>query len=429
MIFFYQIFIQLFSFLVKVASLFNRKARLFVSGRKNVFWKLNAALSSSLVPRPPSLVWFHCSSLGEFEQARSLIDRIKNQESRIKILITFFSPSGYEIRKNYEGADFIFYLPIDTKSNARRFLDMVNPSQVFFVKYDFWYNYLHELKERNIPAYLVSANFRQEQFIGMYGKYLRKVLSFFNHIFVQNDFSQKLLSEQKILNVSVSGDLRYDRVSQTVSTVKKNQMVEMFKGDNKVVVCGSTWEKDEEIVSSIKYQASLPNTYYPILKLIIAPHEINEARIQSTIKQFSNKTILRFSEISKEPVSTALDKLKDAKVLIIDNIGMLSSLYQYADIAYIGGGFGSGIHNILEAVAFGAPVIFGPNHHKFPEAKEIIEQGGGFSIVDTNDFQKVMNLFLSDEKILMMASMVCKNFVMQRKGAVERIISALHLEN
>jgi len=418
-IFLYQIGIRFFSIGVFIASFFNRKAKLFVGGRKNIFNELKKKLSELRIPNS-ELIWLHCSSLGEFEQVRPLIERIKNQESRIKILITFFSPSGYEIRKNYKGANFIFYLPIDTKSNAKRFLDIVKPTQVFFVKYDFWYNYLNELNKRKTSTYLISANFREEQFKGFYGKYLRKALSFFNHIFVQNEFSQKLLSEQNISNVIVSGDLRYDRVSETALHPKKIELVQHFKGNNKIFIAGSTWEKDEEIISS-------PQSPVSSLKFIIAPHEINESHINSITQRFNNSTTLLFSEISKEPVSTALGKLQEAKVLVIDNIGMLSSLYQYADIAYIGGGFGAGIHNILEAVAFGVPVIFGPNHHKFPEAKEIIEQGGGFSISNQEDFQKAMNLLLSDEKILKMASMVCKNFVQQRKGAVERIVSALHL--
>jgi len=398
-----------------MASLFNRKAKLFFTGRKSIFEKI---ADCRLPTADCQLVWFHCSSLGEFEQARPLIEQLKIKNGKLKILITFFSPSGYEIRKNYEGADFIFYLPIDTKSNAKKFLDIVNPSQVFFVKYDFWYNYLFELNVRKIPTYLVSANFRVEQFHGFYGKYLRKVLPFFNRIFVQNEPSKKLLVEQNIANVMVSGDLRYDRVSQIVSSLKKIQSVEHFKGGSKLLVCGSTWEKDEEIISRIQNPESR-------IKLIIAPHEINEIHIQSTIQQFNNSAVLRYSGISKEPVSTALDKLQHAKVLIIDNIGMLSSLYQYADIAYIGGGFGSGIHNILEAVAFGVPVIFGPNHHKFPEAEEIIEQGGAFSIFNQEDFEKAMRLLLSDEKILKMASMICKNFVQQRRGVVEKILSNL----
>lgn len=418
MIFLYQIFIHLCNFSICIAAFFNKKAGAWLKGRKNIFTDLQSEIANA-----PNVVWFHCASLGEFEQARPLMERFKVQDPKFKILITFFSPSGYEIRKNYEGADFIFYLPMDTKKNVRRFLDIVNPSLVFFVKYDFWYNYLHGLNRRKIPAYLVSANFRVEQFNGIYGKYLKKVLSFFDHVFVQNDASQKLLLERGILNVTVSGDLRYDKVSQTALNPKKISLVEHFisfpkeKGvidKSKIMVAGSTWVKDEEIIVNWKPEDGS-------WKLIIAPHEIDEGHIEKIVLLF--KDSIRYSVVSKEPVSLALGKLQQAKVLIIDNIGMLSNLYKYANVAYIGGGFGSGIHNILEAAAFGVPVIFGPNHHKFPEANEIAEQGGGFCISDANDFKKAMDLLLSDEKILRMASMTCKNFVGQRKGATERIIN------
>jgi 3-deoxy-D-manno-octulosonic-acid transferase len=421
--FFYQIFIHLFNFSTHFASLFNKKAKAFVKGRKDLFPDLKTRVSWAPISGS-QLVWFHCASLGEFEQARPLIEKYKVQpfdpaqgdKPKYKVLITFFSPSGFEIRKKYEGADFVFYLPVDTQSNARKFIDIVNPSLVFFVKYDLWYNYLHELRKRKIPTYLVSANFRQEQFKGLYGGYLRKVLGFFTIIFVQNEASKSILTAQKIPQVTVSGDLRYDKVSETVLQRKKISTVEHFKGESKILIGGSTWEKDEEIISGYKFQVSG-------YKLIIAPHEINDQHIMKILSLFPHA--LRYSEINSEAVSTALDKLNAAKVLIIDNIGMLSNLYQYADIAYIGGGFGAGIHNILEAAAFGVPVIFGPNYDKFPEAGELIEQGGGFSIENANDFRKVMELFLSDQKILKMASMTCRNFVSQRKGATEKIMVAL----
>lgn len=417
MTFFYQIGIRLFYLGIILSSVFNRKARLFIQGRKNIFIELQKRFSQLQTKNSP-LVWFHCASLGEFEQARPLIEKFKVHGSEFKVLVTFFSPSGYEIRKNFEGADFIFYLPIDTKRNVHRFLNIVKPSLAVFVKYDFWYNYLNELHKRIIPTYLVSTNFRQEQFNGIYGKYLRTVLNFFSHIFVQNETSERLLLDKKITRVTVSGDLRYDKVVQTALKPKKISLIEHFKANGRIIIAGSTWIKDEEILSSYKLQA----TSY---KLIIAPHQIDESHILRIISLFPDS--LRYSEISKESVSTALDKLQQAKVLIIDNIGMLSNLFQYADIAYIGGGFGSGIHNVLEAVAFGVPVIFGPNHQKFPEAYEIIEQGGGFCIAGANDFKKAMDLLLSDEKILKMASMTCRNFVAQRKGATETILSGIRI--
>ncbi|MBI3501727.1 MAG: 3-deoxy-D-manno-octulosonic acid transferase [Bacteroidetes bacterium] len=433
MILFYQIGILFFYLGVVIASLFNRKAKLFVAGRKNIFKTIADCLVSIPSGQLPTAdwIWFHCSSLGEFEQARPLIEKYKVQSTKYKVVITFFSPSGYEIRKNYDGADLICYLPLDTKANAKKFISLLNPSQVFFVKYDFWFNFLNELHDRKIPTYLVSANFREEQFKGIYGNYLRRVLKFFTRIFVQNETSQKILSANGIPEAMVAGDLRFDRVAQTVSNPKKIPIVETFASSPnpspagegsmsrcKVMVCGSTWSKDEGIISNFKLQTSN-------FKLIIAPHEISESHIQSIIQLFNHSTILLFSEISKEPVSSAMEKLKAANILLIDNIGMLSSLYQYADVAYIGGGFGAGIHNILEAVAFGVPVIFGPKHDKFPEAKELTEQGGGFSITDEKELERAMTLLLSDEKILKMASMVCKNFVMQRRGAAEKIADAV----
>lgn len=415
MIFLYQIFINLFGFCIRVASLFSKKAGLFVSGRKNIFTKL---ANSVLQTGDSQLIWFHCASLGEFEQARPLIEMVKAK--RLRVLVTFFSPSGYEIRKNYEGADLVFYLPVDTRSNVKRFLDIVKPSQVFFVKYDFWYNYLNELNKRKIPTYLVSANFRDEQFKGMYGSYLRKVLPFFTRIFVQTEASEKILSGQKITSVTVSGDLRYDKVSQNAAQAKKMQLLLHFKGNSKILIGGSTWLPEEKIIAGWR----LPPTDF---KIIIAPHDVSEAHIQSILPFFQSSNVIRYSQISKEPVTTALDKLESSKVLIIDSIGLLSNLYQYADVAFIGGGFGAGIHNILEAVAFGVPVIFGPNHQKFPEAAEIVEQGGGFSVADVNDFKKVMDLLLSDPMVLKMASMTCKNFVQGRRGATERILDAVRV--
>lgn len=438
MIFFYQIFIHFFNFFIHAVSLFNKKAKLFVQGRKNIFTKLRENTSPFLTS-DYQRIWFHCASLGEFEQARPLLEQFRSNKQK-KIIITFFSPSGYEVQKNYKGADGIFYLPVDTKSNVKKFLECVNPSLVFFVKYDFWYNFLNQLHQKKIPTYLVSANLRQEQFNGVYGKYLRKALVHFTHIFVQNESSANLLSEQNVKSVTVSGDLRYDKAYQTASAPKKNSVVEHFINPSsknqaivvnklKIIVCGSTWEKDEQIISNI--QALIPTRLTDgqmsvaiSIKLIVAPHEVDEEHIKRIISLFPDKS-LRYSEISKEPVSSALDKLQEAKVLIIDNIGMLSYLYQYADIAYIGGGFGSGIHNILEAVAFGVPVLFGPNHRKFPEAQEVIEKGGGFSITNENDLQKIIALLFSDEKILKMASITCRTFVEQRRGAVQKIVDRI----
>lgn len=411
MAFLYQIGVRFYYLGIIIASLFNRKARLWLRGRKTVFSELSGWKKAG-----GKSCWFHCASLGEFEQARPLIEKVKS--SGMNVLITFFSPSGYEVRKNFEGADLVCYLPLDTRANAKRFLDLARPAAVFFVKYDLWRNFLSEIHARGIPLYLVSANFREEQFKGSYGAYLRTALNFFSKIFVQNEASKKILSEHTINHVTVSGDLRFDRVSQVAASAKKIQLIEQFKGNYKLLICGSTWKQDEEIIAGFRS---------PDFKLIIAPHEISETHINSIVQLFTGTVVLKFSEISQEGVSSALPKLSDARVLIIDNIGMLSSLYQYASIAYIGGGFGAGIHNILEATAFGAPVIFGPNHHKFPEAAELIANGGAFSISGREEFQKVMNLLLPDEMILQMASMVCKKFVQERRGATEKILAETQL--
>jgi len=420
-IFFYQIAIRLFTWILPVLALFNAKTKLFVAGRKNIFSKLKTTIGDS-----EQVIWFHCASLGEFEQVRPLIDRFKFENTSIhalksrsaqhKILITFFSPSGYELRKNFEGADFVFYLPVDTKTNVKKFVDIVNPKLVFFVKYDFWYNYLHLLSDKRIPVYLVSANFRREQFSGLYGIYLRKVLTFFNKIFVQNVESKELLKQKGISNVEVSGDLRFDRVAQTAISAKKLTLIEYFKGTHKLLVGGSTWEAEEKLLTHIKYQVSG-------VKLLIAPHEVQAGHIQAVLSKFPNA--LLYSQISKEPVSTALPKLQSAQVLIVDTVGLLSTIYRYADVAFVGGGFGAGIHNILEATAFGVPTVFGTNHYKFPEAKELIDIGAAFSISNENDLNIVLDSLLFNDEKMKSIFTLNKNFVQNRAGATGKIMKAI----
>ena len=427
MILFYQIGIRLFSWMLPIASVFNAKAKLFFVGRKDVFLKLKAAIGTS-----DHVIWFHCASLGEFEQARPLIDRFKvesvksnlsipNIQSHIpnpdfKVLVTFFSPSGYELRKNYSGADFVFYLPIDTKINAKKFIGIVNPKLVFFVKYDFWYNYLHILNKKHIPVCLVSASFRREQFSGLYGIYLRKALACFNKIFVQNVESKELLIQKSISNVEVSGDLRFDRVSQTATSAKKLSLLEYFKGTHKLLVGGSTWEAEEKLLANSKHQLSG-------VKILIAPHEVHANHIESIRSKFPNA--LLYSQVSKEPVSTALPKLQSAQVLIVDTVGLLSTIYRYADVAFVGGGFGAGIHNILEATAFGVPTVFGTNHYKFPEAKELIDIGAAFSISNENDLNIVLDSLLFNDEKMKSIFTLNKNFVQNRAGATGKIMKAI----
>lgn len=401
----YNITIYLYIFYIRVGSLFNAKAKLMIAGRKNIFESIKSQISSL---ESNNLVWFHCASLGEFEQGRPLMEKYKIQQPDVKILLTFFSPSGYEIRKNYAGADCIFYLPIDTPSNAKKFIEVVKPQKVFFVKYEFWFNYLNELKNRNIPTYLVSGIFRENHhFFNSTGGWFRKQLIAFTHFFLQDEKSVELLNSIGYTNATLCGDTRFDRVLEVAKNAKQIDLVKQFVGNHKTIIVGSSWLEDEKIVQSLKLES---------LKLIIAPHEIDEKRLSSIEAQFLGKT-LRYSKANENNV-------EEAEVLIIDNIGMLSSLYQYGSIAFIGGGFGKGIHNILEAATFGLPVIFGPNYHKFAEAKELIKLGGAFAINDVSEFEKTMSL-LSDEQVLKTASQISKMYVQGRVGATDKILAKI----
>ncbi len=400
--FLYNFFILVYYLSIKIASLFNAKAKLWVLGRKNIFEHLQSTFKDA----SSEIIWFHCASLGEFEQARPIIESIRKHETKYKILLTFFSPSGYEIRKNYAQADYIYYLPIDTIGNARKWIEIIKPSKVFFVKYEFWFNYLNELKRKEIPTYLVSGIFRDDHyFFKWYGGWFVKQLSCFTHFYLQDEKSISLLKSKGITNTTLAGDTRFDRVNDIANSIKTFPIVEQFKKNTPVLIMGSSWKEDETVISEINL-----NEY----KVILAPHEIDESHIQSIIQLFSKRKILRYSQANSDNVS-------EANMLIIDNIGMLSSLYQYGAIAYIGGGFGKGIHNILEAATFGLPVLFGPNYNKFNEAKELIQLGGGFTFSNTLELEKTMKL-LHDKIILQKASQIAKNYVQGRIGATEIIL-------
>ena len=354
----YNIFLLLYRAGIGCYSLFNSKAKKWIEGRKQWPLKMIAALHPD-----EKRIWFHCSSLGEFEQGRPLIESLKQKYPQYKIVITFFSPSGYEVQKNYAGADYVFYMPLDNKRNAKRFIKLINPSLAVFVKYEFWYHYLEELHTKKIPTIIISAAFRKEQtFFSWYGKLFRSLLHCFNWIFVQDEQSKKLLEGIGFdKNVSVSGDTRYDRVSAIAKNKKDLPLAEKFKDNHKLLIAGSTWPDDEKILKACL--SVLPDDW----KLIIAPHEIDEAHIQSIQSLFINENVLYSSLIKNE---NSFDK----KVLIIDNIGLLSSLFAYGEIAFIGGGFQKGgIHNVLEPAVFGFPVIFGPVFEKFVEAKKLAE--------------------------------------------------------
>ncbi|MCB0807291.1 MAG: 3-deoxy-D-manno-octulosonic acid transferase, partial [Bacteroidales bacterium] len=367
MTFFYNIAIQLYLLLIRLASLFNKKAALWLSGRKNLFTDL-----SNRIDTKAKYIWIHCASLGEFEQGRPVIEQIRKELPGYKIALSFFSPSGYEVRKNYNGVDLVTYLPIDTPGNARKFIEILNPQLAVFVKYEFWFNYLKALHNKDVAVLIISAIFRKEQhFFKTYGGWFRNQLRNIHRIFVQNQTSAGLLHSIGIENVTISGDTRFDRVADIALQPKKFPVVEKFAEGSKVLLAGSSWPADERFLPSLLKQQEL--------KLIIAPHEIHEEHLKSIETMFPEGQIIRFSKATDHNIGSA-------EVLLIDGIGFLSSLYQYCDIAHIGGGFGKGIHNILEAVTFGKPVVFGPNYRKFNEAVELIQNGGAFTIKDEKEF-------------------------------------------
>ncbi len=407
MAFIYNLGIFLYGLFIRFAALFNPKAKQFVVGRKALFLHLKDTVVSSQLP----VVWFHCASLGEFEQARTLIEAYKAKHPDCRIILTFFSPSGFEVRKNYPHADYIFYLPIDTPRNARRFINIVKPQKVFFIKYEFWYNYLNILSKRRIAIYLVSANFRENQlFFKKRGAWYRSMLQKFKHIYVQNERSIKLLESIEILNASIAGDTRFDRVAQIASQTKQIPIVERFAGNNMVFIAGSTWPTDELLIVQYINQSQHQ------LKYIIASHEIHETQINTIIQGITSKKCIRFSQANENTIH-------EFDVLIIDNIGMLSSLYKYGKISYIGGGFGKGIHNTLEAATFGLPVIFGPCYTKFQEALDLVEQGGAYPISNFKELKHTIDSLIENPQTLVKASNAARQLVESNVGATGKIIA------
>ncbi len=379
---------------VYFASLFNSKAKLWVNGRKNIFQKIKEATK-----KQKNIVWFHCASLGEFEQGKPIIQAYKAKYPSHKILLTFFSPSGFEIRKNSPLADFVSYLPADTKSNAKKFISIVKPIKVIFIKYEFWFNYMAELKKQNISFYSVSAIFRDGQAFFKY-KWWAEQLKHVTHFFVQDKNSAELLKSIGFKNTTISGDSRFDSVLTTTKNPQALPLIEQFSKNNPTIICGSTWLKDEIIL--VKYIKDHPENNY-----IIAPHELQNI---CDLKKQTNALLY----------SMAHDKnIFITNVLIIDSIGILSSIYQYANIAYIGGGFGSGIHNILEAVTFGLPVVFGPNYQKFIEANELINQNGAISISNYKELNSAINVFSDFDKS------IATNYIKNSSGATETILESL----
>ena len=367
----YTIIIGLYSILINIYSPFNIKARQWVTGRRRWRKKVAGFKTNNHV------IWVHCASLGEFEQGRPLIEKIRAEKQGWQIVLTFFSPSGYEVRKNYSNADLIMYLPSDTRLNAHDFIKAIHPDVAVFIKYEFWYNYLSVLKKKKIPTYLVSAIFRPDQlFFRWYGGFYRRMLPMFRHIFVQNDESLELLKSIGYTDCSVTGDTRFDRVSQIASKARDLPLIEQFRGEEKLFVAGSSWDHDEDII--IRYINEHPGK----MKWLFAPHEIDEPHL-NRIERKLQVPFTRYSIFNQEE--------DDIMVLIIDNIGMLSSVYRYGSIAAIGGGFGKGIHNILEPACWGIPVLFGPNHQKFQEALELLSLKGAFTFNNYEEFSGIVD--------------------------------------
>jgi len=401
----YNLFIYIYYLAIRFFAVFNVKARKWVDGRRHFFSRLKKT-----IPENEKLLWFHCASLGEFEQGRPVIEALRVLYPDHKILLTFFSPSGYEIRQNYPGADYVFYLPIDTKRNARKFVRITNPRMAFFIKYEFWYNYINELSKNKIPLVFISTAFRRSQyFFYPWGKWARKQLQKVTYFFVQNQNSLDLLTGIKVYHAEVGGDTRFDRVARLADEYKNIPEVSRFRNEQPMIVAGSTWSADEDILRELM-EKSKDN-----FKLLIAPHEIHKEHIRELTSKFARFNPILFSEADT-------NKLLTARVLIIDNIGLLSHLYRYGTIAYIGGGFGTGIHNILEAATYNKPVIFGPNYHKFNEARELIKKNGAFVIHNSDEMISIVHNLLNEKEKYEVASKSAGDYVKSNTGATQLVI-------
>lgn len=404
----YNFVIYIYLFAVKLVSLFNPKVKLMVKGHSEVF-----DILKSKIEKDKKYIWFHAASLGEFEQGRPLMERIRRQYPEYRILLTFFSPSGYEVRKNYQGADVICYLPFDTPRNARRFVKLANPCMAFFIKYEFWQNYLKNLQKHYVPTYSVSSIFRKNQvFFRWYGGKYFKVLTRFTHLFVQNEISKELLASLNIRNVDVVGDTRFDRVIEIFEQAKQLPLVEQFKKNSMVMVAGSSWQPDEDIF--IRYFNE-----HPEMKLIIAPHVIGESHLTEIIGKLK-RPYVRYTQATPENV-------EQADCLIIDCFGLLSSIYRYGEIAYVGGGFGVGIHNVLEAAVYGIPVLFGPNNQRFQEARQLLETKGCFEIHNYEEFKEKMDRLMTDAPYLEKCGKLSGDYVKQHAGASDKVMKAVRL--
>ena len=404
----YNLAIIIYDIAVHLAAPFSRKPRKMMKGHWVVYELLRQQLE-----KDARYIWFHAASLGEFEQGRPLIEKIRAKYPDYRILLTFFSPSGYEVRKNYRGADIVCYLPFDKPRNVKKFLDLVNPCMAFFIKYEFWQNYLKGLQRRGVPTYSVSSIFRKNQvFFRWYGGRYYKVLTRFTHLFVQNEVSRELLATLGIHNVTVVGDTRFDRVIEIFEQAKQLPLVEAFKQGRPVLVAGSSWQPDEDIF--IPYFNA-----HPEIKLIIAPHVIGESHLTEIIGKL-RRPCVRYTQATPETAAAA-------DCLIVDCFGLLSSIYRYGEMAYVGGGFGVGIHNVLEAAVYGVPVLFGPNNQRFQEARQLLATGGSFEVTDAASFGSRMDRFLTDAAYLSDCGKRSGEYVHSRAGASDKVLQAVGL--
>ena len=407
----YNFIIYLYLIGVAIYSRFNEKVRKMWRGEHNAFRVLRDKVEPGA-----RYVWFHAASLGEFEQGRPLMEQLRHEHPELKILLTFFSPSGYEVRKNYEGADIVCYLPLDTPLNARRFLRLIRPEKAYFIKYEFWYNYLHILKHRSVPVYSVSSIFREGQvFFRWYGRQYGRVLKCFTHFYVQNEKSRELLGRLGITSVSVTGDTRFDRVLQIKAQAKRPDVLNRFAADQRpVLVVGSSWEADEDIY--------IPYFAQKTWRIVVAPHVVGDDRVRLLSQRFEEqgKKVLTYTqaEAMQQPEGIAR-----ADVLIVNCYGLLSSIYSYADVCYVGGGFGVSVHNTLEAAVWGKPVVFGPENHKFQEVQQLKQCGGGFEIGSKDDFVRLMDRFVADSSFMQQAGQQAADYVATHAGATQRILS------
>ena len=410
MLFIYNLIVVFADFILKIAALFNPKIKLFVDGRKSVF-----KILSNKIKAYDKTIWFHSASLGEYEQGLPVMERMKSRFPNHLIVLTFFSPSGYEVRKNNTIADVTVYLPLDTKSNVEKFMEIVRPDMAFFIKYEYWPNYLNALKNRETPTYLISGIFREDQlFFKWYGGFYRNALNAFEHFFVQNSKSKDLLLKLGKSNVTVSGDTRFDRVASILNRDNSLEFIEEFKNNSLTIVVGSSWPKDESFL--VSYINSAEN-----VKFIIAPHNIKTEQIQALKNSISKKTIL-FSEVdftSSSPINLA-----HFDVFIIDTIGILTKIYSYADIAYVGGGFGNpGVHNILEPATFGVPIVIGPNYSHFPEATALVNMEGCISVSTQEELNEAFDNLIQNQDIRFEKGHICSTFVQMNKNATEIIMN------